>query len=201
MNSRHLYFGMVGCLVVLATALVFGAHLTASLLKERSQNLIHQKLQVAVLNNQQQGLAKAKQEVKKYASLESAAKTIVPQDKDQAEAVREIVKIADETGLTLSTINFPSSTLGQTGATTSTSSKAALSQLTPVKGLSGIYNMPITITQDATSPVSYNQFINFLKQLEQNRRTAQVTTVSLTPNTDNASLLSFSLTINEYIKP
>ncbi|HWB39468.1 MAG TPA: hypothetical protein VG604_04515 [Candidatus Saccharimonadales bacterium] len=200
MNSKQLFFGMVGTIAVLACALVFGAHMTVGILKERSQKLVQQKLQVEVLDSQQAALAKAKKEIKQYAQLESIAKTIVPADKDQAETVREIVNIASRSGITLSNITFPSSALGQ-GTSSASSSRVKLSQLTPAKGLSGIYQLPITIDQDANSPVSYSQFISFLQQIEQNRRTAQVTSISLIPNADNPSLLSFSLIINEYIKP
>ena len=192
---------MVGLLVLMAGGLVFGAYMTVGMLKQRSEKLVALKLQLQVLDNQQQSLAKAKKDVQKYTSLEAEAKAIVPQDKDQAETVREIVNIADNSSIKLTSITFPSSVLGQAGATNSTSQKALHSQLTPAKGLSGIYQLPISISQDASSPVSYSHFISFLQQIEQNRRTAQVTSISLLPNADNPGLLSFSLTINEYIKP
>jgi len=78
----------------------------------------------------------------------------VPQDKNQAEAVREIVNLAAANGVTLASITFPTSSLGTTvagpwyycrltpapAATTpvaSSSQNANLTQLTPVKDIPG----------------------------------------------------------------
>lgn len=199
MNAKQAYFGMIGLIVVLVLALLFGARSAVGLLKTRSSKMVGLQLQQQVLQDQQDSLARDKLEIKKYAQLEKISKAIVPQDKDQAATTREIVKIASESGITLSQINFAQSSLD--GTSPITSKKVQLSQLTPVKGMTGLYELPITITQDSKSPVSYNQFIGFLQHIEQNRRTAQVTSISLQPDSKNPGLLSFSLTINEYIKP
>jgi hypothetical protein len=198
-NAKQAYFGMIGLIVVLVLALLFGARSAVGLLKTRSSKMVGLQLQQQVLQDQQDSLARDKLEIKKYAQLEKISKAIVPQDKDQAATTREIVKIASESGITLSQINFAQSSLD--GTSPITSKKVQLSQLTPVKGMTGLYELPITITQDSKSPVSYNQFIGFLQHIEQNRRTAQVTSISLQPDSKNPGLLSFSLTINEYIKP
>ncbi|MFI5271324.1 MAG: hypothetical protein ACHQT9_04765, partial [Candidatus Saccharimonadales bacterium] len=73
------------------------------------------------------------------------------------------------------------------------------SQLLPVHGLSGFYIMPITIQSSTNDPITYGQFIAFLQGLEQNRHTAIVSQVSVTPSLDQK--LSFTLVINIYIKP
>jgi hypothetical protein len=198
MTSQRAYFGMLGLIVLLAIGLIFGSYEVVGLMKERSNNLVNLKIKQQSLNSQESSLVRAKKDIKKYANLEQIAKTIVPQDKDQAEAVREIVKIAGENGITLSQISFPNSSLGSGGKS---NSKISLSQLTKVPKMSGVYQLPITLTQSANQPVPYSQFINFLKQLEQNRRTAQVTSVALHPDDKDPGLLSFSLTISEYIKP
>jgi len=49
--------------------------------------------------------------------------------------------------------------------------------------------------------VQYASFINFLSALEHNRRTAQISAITLQPSTNNPNLLAFTLTLNEYIKP
>ncbi len=70
-----------------------------------------------------------------------------------------------------------------------------------VDGIPGVYALPITIQQEATAPITYAKFISFLQSLENNRRTAQVSNVNVTPNTQDRSKLTFSLTVNAYIKP
>ena len=76
-----------------------------------------------------------------------------------------------------------------------------ITQLTPVKGVAGVYSLQITITQAPKEPVSYNNFLTFLSKLEQNRRTAQVSSISVQPDSARPDLVSFTLVIDEYIKP
>lgn len=212
MNSKRVFFVMIGVLVVLAAAIGGGAYAGSQMLEAKAKMLSGKKLQSKVLAQEQVSLAKAKKDVAKYQSLETIAKTIVPQDKDQAEAVREITNLAAQSGITLSSITLPSSTLGTSAPTSpssssssssvsATSSKTDLTQLIPVKGIPGVYSLQITVATNSDSPVSYSSFIEFLGRLEQNRRTSQVSTISLQPNSKNPSQVSFTLTIDEYIKP
>jgi hypothetical protein len=153
-----------------------------------------------VLQTLQITLNKNKQDVTRYGSLNSIAETVVPQDKDQAEAVREIVNLAAQSGISkVSSITFPTSTLGSIG--TGTVINPNLTQLLPVTGIPGVYELQITITQTSTDEVGYDQFISFLTKLEQNRRTAQVSSITVQPDTQKPGQVSFNLVINEFIKP
>ena len=212
MNSKRVFFVMIGVLVVLAAAIGGGAYAGSQMLEAKAKVLSGKKLQSKVLAQEQVSLAKAKKDVAKYQSLETIAKTIVPQDKDQAEAVREITNLAAQSGITLSSITLPASTLGTSAPTSpssssssssvsATSPKTDLTQLIPVKGIPGVYSLQITVATNSDSPVPYSSFIEFLGRLEQNRRTSQVSTISLQPDSKNPSQVSFTLTIDEYIKP
>jgi hypothetical protein len=67
--------------------------------------------------------------------------------------------------------------------------------------MSGVYSLQITIQQTSEAAISYSQFLTFLDKLEQNRRTAQVTSIILQPDSTNPNMVAFTLTINEFIKP
>lgn len=210
MTSKRVFFimsGVVGLFALANVGAVVGGNL---MLQKKSQDLTSLKLDSRVLDEQQNSLKQAKKDIQKYSDLESIAKSVVPQDKDQAEAVREIVKIANDNGIVLSTISFPASTLGQivpkatsgTGNTTpSVSATPGITQVQPVQGITGVFSLQINIQQEPTRPVSYTKLISFLTALEQNRRTAQVTNVVVTPSGQDRSLLTFSLTLITYIKP
>ncbi len=200
MNSKRIYYAMIFVIVLLVAAIFGGAYMANLQLQRQAKILTDYKTKAAVLQREQAGLVKAKKDVATYSDLEKIAKTIVPQDKDQAQAVREIINIASEAGIKPTSITFPTSTLG-TPTSSASSKQSALSQLTPVKGISGVYNLQITVQQDSTSPVPYTKFIDFLSRLEQNRRTAQVTSVLLQPSPTNRTMVSFTLTLDEYIKP
>ncbi|HEX7633393.1 MAG TPA: hypothetical protein VF401_03640 [Candidatus Saccharimonadales bacterium] len=208
MSSKRLYYVLIGSICLLLVALIAGTYGTNKLLTSRASTLTGLKAKDQALNQEQTSLIKAKKDLSTYTDLQKIADAVVPEDKNQAEAVRQIVNIADDNSVTLANVTFPASTLGS-GAigssakpSTSLNSKAnGLSQLTPVKNIPGVYELPITITGDPTKPVPYDQFINFLSDLEHNRRTAQVGNISIAPSATDRNRVSFSLSLNEYIKP
>ena len=216
MTGKRLYLILVGVVSSLLIGLLFGTYKVNSLLTVESNKLTDLKAATAALEMKQLSLNKAKKQIAAYADLEKISQTVVPKDKDQAQTVRQIVNIAAENNIGLSDITFPASTLGSgpVGATTPAAGNTAqspannadsatnkLSQLQPVKNIPGVYQLTITITSDPNSPVRYNQFLAFLAGLEKNRRTAQVSNISLQPDSKDQNLLTFSLTVNEYIKP
>lgn len=208
------YFYVMSSTLALSILLIaggaFGGHY---LLQKKSQQLTNLKIENKSIESQQAALVQAKKDIEKYSELNNIAKSIVPQDKDQAKTVREIVKLANENSVPIKSVTFQSSTLGTTatGATPSATNntsgegaatpKAAVapSQLKAVTGIQGVYTLEIQVA--SASPVRYNDLLNFLNALENNRRTAHVTSINLTPNSKNRNLLDFSLTLNAYVKP
>lgn len=216
MTPKRLFFAQIGVICLLLIALPIGAYGINSLLTSRSSKLTSLKAKSQALNQEQLSLANAKKEVAKYSSLQQIAQSIVPEDKDQAEAVREIVNIASANGISLASVTFPASSLGgssigstpggsntasQSPSAAANSSSSKLSQLQRVTNIPGVYDLQITVQSDINQPVSYDSFVNFLNDLEHNRRTAQISSISLQPATSNANLLTFGLVLNEYIKP
>jgi hypothetical protein len=210
MSAKRLHFILLGVVSLLFVGLIVGAYGMNSLLGQRANKLTGLKAKNLALEQEKVGLAKAKQGIEKYSDLEKITKEIVPEDKSQAEAVREIVKIASANNISLASITFPASTLGgqagssvpsTSGPSSPSSSKKSLSQLQQVKNIPGVYQLQIVVTGDTNKPVQYNKFIAFLSALENNRRTAQVSTITITPDPNNKNNLTFNLTLNEYIKP
>lgn len=199
MRAKQLYFVLLTVFVLLLAGFAGVGYETDTFLSKRADKLSKLRADSEVLSTLQDTLAKNKQDIAKYSELNQIAETVVPQDKDQAEAVQEIVNLASASGISkLSSITFPSSTLGTTA--TGSSKNPNLTQLTPVKGISGVYNLQITVTQDSGAGTTYDQFLTFLSKLEQNRRTAQVTGISIQP-TAGSNTVAFTLILNEYIKP
>ncbi len=207
-KSKKLYFIMLG--VVLALCLGVGAivYLGNAMLSSQSKKVVSLKLDNEVIESQQTALGKAKQDVQKYTALDQIAKQIVPQDKDQAKVTREIVSIATDLGIKISNVTFPASSLGtivpkqpSSSTTPAPVPTTPTTQLKAVDGISNLYQLDITITSDTAKPISYNNLIAFLDRMEQNRRTSQVTQITITPDSKNRSLLNFSITLTVYTKP
>ncbi len=203
LSSKTVNYLLLGVMALMIIISVVGADQVVGLLHRQSINLVSLKAKNQALNTEQTDLTIAKKEVVKYSPLEKIAESIVPQDKDQAQTVREIVNLATASGIKLSSVVFPVSNLGQVVAATPATQQLSLSQLTPVKGISGVYVLPITIQDsgNGANEVTYASFFNFLTNLENNRRTSQVTGLSIKPSTHRAGYVTFSLSLNEYIKP
>lgn len=204
MSTKKVYWVMVGVNVFLVLAIMSSVVLGDRLLKKQSDIIINQKLESTVLEKEQVALQQAKIDLEKYSELRQIAKQIVPQEKDQALTTREIVALAEKAGVRIGSVGFPSSTLGAPTAKSTTGTaptSSAISQAKPVTGITGLLELQITVVSDTARPSSYNQIINFLGYLEKNRRTAQVSQISIQPDARDNSLLNFTLTLTVYIKP
>ncbi len=217
MSNKRVFYLLVACVGIMSLLVIAGTAYANVLLQKESHRLVELKLENRILEEQQTSLVQANRDITKYEDLEKIANAVVPKDKDQAKTVREIVAIAEEMGITLSSITFPASTLGQQpapvkapaadtegGETATPAPKPAtppVTQVKPVEGISGVFNLEITMQQDSRHPVAYSRFIDFLKRLEQNRRTAQVSSITVQPQPSNRNLVTFNLVLNVYIKP
>ncbi len=199
-DSRMVNRLLIGLIIIMLLATLIGSKSIVSQLKTQASQLVSLKAKNQALETEKTNLAIANKEVQKYTPLEKIAESIVPQDKDQAETVREIVNIAAASNIKLTSIDFPTSTLGQSSTSKAAQQRILLSQLTPVKGIAKVYLLPIDVKDDQPADATtYANFYNFLTKLEQNRRTSEVTNLSIQPQSDG--LITFSLTINEYIRP
>ena len=201
---------MLGGFAVLVLVIIGTVAGGNTLLQKESKKLVELKVQNKAIEQQESSLKQAKKDIEKYKQLNDIAKSIVPQDKDQAKTIREITKIAEESGIQLKGFTFQASNLGQTpvvtpkpsgsegSATTATPTAPPLSQVKAVDGIPGVYSLDITITPVEKQPIPYSKFLNFLEKLENNRRTAHVDKISVNP-TENG--VTFSLSVKAYVKP
>lgn len=224
LNPQRMFYIMIGTVVITSGLAGGSVILGSSFLQKQSSKLVSLKLQYRVPEENRTALKRAKSDIEKYSELGKTAKAVVPQEKDQARTVREIVNYANQTvdpvtknNIHILSISFPGSNLGQAAViipkAPSTDSKTPepttpkvvtppVSQVLAVEGIQGVYILPITVESDPATPLTFNQVVSFLGKLEQNRRTAQVSQISITPQkTTGLSGLSFTLTINVYIKP
>jgi hypothetical protein len=200
MDAKKAHYGLIALLVLLFAGLLFSADEANAMLTAKSHELTDLKAKKQAAEAGKLQLVKDKKDITKYDSLNTIAKSVVPQDKDQAEAVREIVNLAGKSGIPqLSSITFPASTLGV--VTKGKKTSGGVTQVTPVKSISGVEDLQITITQDNTAEVPYANFIKFLSRLEQNRRTAVVSSITVQPDQKSPGQVSFTLVIDEFIKP
>jgi len=196
-STKQIHMFMQAAAVLGVLVLLGGVYLANSTLGKQAESVSAAHIKAAVAEQKQSQAAKAKADIAKYKNLSLIAKNIVPQDKDQAQTVREIVAMASQNGIRLGSITFPTSSLGAVGKT----AKPGLSQLTPNPAIPGVYSLDITIQSDGTVLSPFAKFMDFLGAIEQNRRTALVKSVSIQPDVANPANISFTLTVTESIKP
>lgn len=210
MTNKRFYFLMIGLNAGVLLLIFFTVFWGNNLIEKQSTKLKEAKTQSQLIEQQQVYLNQAKKDVEKYKPLNEVVKSVVPQDKDQAKTVREITKIASESGIVLQNVSFQTSNLGQTTTPTpstttdgSTAQKPAaptLSQVKPIDGIKDVFALEVTISNAENNTISYPQFIKFLERLENNRRTAHVDKILVKPSDDGSSI-GFTLTLNAYVKP
>lgn len=206
MSSRTMRWLLVTGLAVIGVvfiAILFGSF---SMLNRQSQKLVDLKLQNHVADTQLVHLPDVKKQVATYGFFNDVAKTVLPADKDQAQAVSDIYQMASDSGIAIQELTFPASSLGGTTSSASnTSAKTVISQATPVSGINGLYSIPLTISPQtgasvpADKKVTYDKFLTFMKHIENNRRTAQITKIDVTPTSTGD--FNFVITVNLFIKP
>lgn len=196
LSPKRFFYVMTGWVVLLLVLSVGAVVVGNNMLVSKNNRLSELKLENSVLDEQRIALAQAKRDIAQYSDLESIAKQIVPQEKDQARTVRELVRFGNETGVNITSVGFPFSTLGDAAAK---SKAGTITQVEPVEGLSGVFQMEVNL--GTGSSIDFPRLIAFLDRLESNRRTSQVDEITITPNIENRDMLDFTLKLNVYIKP
>jgi hypothetical protein len=209
---RLILSGLLGLSVLVFLGITLGG---LSVLQSKSKQIVELKVQNQTAEAQLSNLEQTKKDIEKYSYFKDVAKTVIPSDKDQAEAVLEINQMANESNILIQSINFPASSLGATTSTLSTSSQdatsaasktTAISQARPVSGIAGLYSLELIITPQtgANTPtdkqITYDKMLDFLRRIENNRHTAQITNVTIAP-ANAQQTINFTLTINIFIKP
>lgn len=199
MNSKRLYMLLVALLVITIVGSLGVVYAGKDYLTAKSDKLNKLKAESAAIDSVQRSLINAKRDIEKYSEIESITGQVVPREKDQARTVREIVKIAADSNISLSSVSFPTSNLGGADGKKATT-QTGNTQTQKVEGLNNVERLEITVQSESSKPVRYSDFIDFLRNLELNRRTSQVGNVNIQPDDSNPNFLTFSLVLNVYIQ-
>jgi hypothetical protein len=215
MDSKKLRLMLIAGMFLAVVSFLAITFYGLSVLGGKSQSLVGLKAQSQTAYSQLINLVQSKKEVEKYSYFKSVARTVIPEEKNQAKAVLEINQMAKASGISIQSITFPASTLGGVDGISTTAPKTtagasssgkAITQAKPVPGIAGLYSLELTITPasgkvvNAGKIVTYAKMLNFLKRIENNRHTAQITQVGIQPASDSQEL-SFTLVVNTFIKP
>jgi Tfp pilus assembly protein PilO len=184
MKAKQFFFVTLGVLCALVAGGGTGYFYASGLVKARTDTLRHRLASQTVADDEISSLANMKKTYEKLQPLIPSIEAALPRSKQQSEIALQLRSLAGSSGLSLPSINF-----------TASAGPAPTSQT--VKGPSGVLALPISFQLTGT----YSQLQSFLRSLENLNRYTGVTSLSISRKDEKLKTLSFSLTINVYIKP
>ena len=204
MNTKKAYYLFLGVLVLMIVALGAILYFSRTFLLSNSNRLVAAKLELYKIDETESAYKKNQSLLESNVATAEALAAIVPSEKDQARAVRELTQIAGENGLTIKAVRFPGSDLvvKKTTGTTSTTNTPSVSQAKPVPGLNNVLGVAVEVELNhatPNTPISTDQVLGFLNQLENNRRNIRVTSINFGSAVDEGKTLKMDTLI--FIKP
>lgn len=122
--------------------------------------------------------------------IKDAMPSILPPEKIQSDIVAQILDDGRSSGIFLDSISFP----------TSDGNDFDKSQTEPLEGVTGVNKIGININFSS----DFEQMIDFIDQLEKNRRISQIETIAVSPIFSDegsaANQLSISILLNLYVR-
>lgn len=183
MKSKRFFFILAGICVVLAVGLGVSYYFETNHIKAEGTGLKRQAADATLASEELTQLNDLKRQ---YASIQPVLTKLniaLPSQKNQSTVILQIQQLAANAGMKLPSASFQASN----GLPSPTSQ-------TVVSG--GVLALPISFQLSGT----YAQLQSFLQQLEQLSRYNDVTSLAITKSAETAAL-SFSITLNVYIKP
>lgn len=215
MTAKKTYFLLVGLLGLLVISTFVGLYFGNKYMKSSAQSLVNTKLDNIASDAEEQTYLQSRKNLDKYKDLSNTISKVLPKSKDQAQAVKELYRIGDETGIVIDKIQFPSSTLGQKTAAiatptttdknsqaTTTPSTPSVTQAKPVTGMPGVLGIDVQIGLQPAygKSISYDNMIRFLQKVENNRRSMQIKQINVHADPINGGV-TFDTTLTIFVKP
>ena len=186
MKPKQYFFVLVGVTVLLIGGGVAGYVYATSLLGRQAASLRESLAQVAVAGEHVDQLKQLRKQYltlsPKFAKLNLA----LPTTKKQSELVLQLQQLAINSGMSIPTASF-------TGLSTAGALPSATSQTVQT---GSVIALPLSFQLTGT----YDQLQSFLTRLEQLNRYTNVTTLNIIKS-DTKNTLTFSITLNAFVKP
>lgn len=201
MNSaKKVYYLLIAGFLVLTAGIFAMLYFSKNFLSAAEDELIAAKLEIIKQEEIESTYRENINNLEKYSETAGVLEEVIPKEKDQARAVREIDAIAKQNGMAINTLTFPSSDLNKTtpaGGTAATPT-TAVSQAKPVKGLNGVLGIDVNVElrSQNESPISTDQLLSMLRAIENNRRNMRVTSINF-----NAGDQTVDIKLTIFVKP
>ncbi len=185
MKAKQFFFISLGIFAALVVGGGTGYVYASRLIQARTNTLRHRLASETVTDDQISSLDNLKKTYHKLEPLIPSIDAALPHSKQQSEIALQLQSLASSAGMALPSVNFSAAANGP----------APTSQT--IKGPSGVLALPISFALTGTYP----QLLTFLRSLENLNRYTGISSLSIARKDVKSQTLSFSLTVNVYIKP
>lgn len=192
---------MIGLIVVTIFTIMGVVYFSRTMLANSQTKLVNAKLENYTFEKTEEIYRKNQKLLNENKDIANIISNIVPAEKDQAKAVRELNAIAENNNLVVSSITFPRSDLLNKAKTTTTATTSqqsdqkeepqkAISQAKPIKGLKGVYSIELSaeISSANNDRIPTDKLLSFLENIENNRRNMRITSINISSSGDNINL-------------
>ncbi len=191
MTPKKLFYIMLIVLLSTLSLAAGGMHFANSYLQEQSETIGSLKAQNKLLGTELINAKRTTVSLAIYGHLSAEADRILPDTKNQSEAILLINDIGREVGVRTESFSF----LGTDGE------PSDKSQTEPLHGTQGILVFPVQVKFEAT----YDQTIGWLRLAEKNQRKMQVSTITISVRDGDgeynpADALSVTIKVNAYME-
>ena len=177
MTTKNAHYLIVASVIMLVLILFATLYFGISVMKKQSQKIIDAKLNIAKAQKTETIYSSNKELYLNNQELAQKINDFIPTEKEQDLIVAQLNSFTNQSQLTISTISFPNSTLDPNSKQ---KVKTDISQATPVKGLNGVYEIPIvvTVTDTNSETVNTDNLLNLLDLIESSPRNMRITSIS-----------------------
>ena len=177
MTTKKAHYLIVAPVIMLVLILFATLYFGISVMKKQSQKIIDAKLNIAKAQKTETIYSSNKELYLNNQELAQKINDFIPTEKEQDLIVAQLNSFTNQSQLTISTISFPNSTLDPNSKQ---KVKTDISQATPVKGLNGVYEIPIvvTVTDTNSETVNTDNLLNLLDLIESSPRNMRITSIS-----------------------
>ena len=185
MKPNIMFYILLGCIGVVVIAGSAGYYLSHLRLQEKIDRVETLKADVTLAHERVDNLQRLHQSYTDIRSIEKKMLRMLPPEKKQAQAAAKIYAMIESVGLKSQGLNFET-TQGQPNAKTQTTSS----------DVEGVRVMPVNFTVTG----SYRQLQSFLRQVEQQERLMQVTSLNI-QRSGEGKALSFDIQLEVFLEP
>lgn len=175
MTPKRVFFAVIIGVVALIGITGLGFYLVSQQLSKRAVNLSKLKADIDAVDVRIEDAQNALSQYEELRFIDEIANDVLPPDKVQSNLVSELYVLSSSAGVTIRAISFEAPGGTQVNDPSLTQTKA-------LEGVNGVFVLPASIAYETSS---YNNFLRFLGNLEENRRKLQVSRLNISPVTEN----------------